>query len=92
MKKHLELELENATFPPDIDNGYVKVCLSKFKEATSNESLHFVECGVCCEMVREYEKFDFQEIPGRELLTQEEYEGVVLSEYQHDDLIFSGSD
>ena len=25
IKKHLELELENATFPPDIDNGYVKV-------------------------------------------------------------------
>ena len=58
-------------------------------QATSNESLYFVECGVYSQLVKDFQRFDMQDILGRELISQEASDDIVLFEYQHDDLVLS---
>ncbi|XP_066919049.1 uncharacterized protein [Clytia hemisphaerica] len=66
----------------------VNSSLANFIEATSTESTTFTECGICSEMVKEFEEMDVDCIPGRELLSQDSSDGV-LPEYNNFDLILS---
>ena len=44
---------------------------------------------MCTELVKDFQKFNIQDIPRRELISQETSDAIVLSEYQHDDLVLS---
>ena len=84
-----DIGAQEPTFSPLITEEQTKSCLAKFIQATSNESLNVVECAVCAELSKDTEKFDITSLPGRELISQEESDGNILSEYQHGDLILS---